>query len=98
MWGLSSQTSLLKATYQSIIFRDQLWASLCFVTLQFKQPSHQLGEVFHDFLQGWFPDTIPAAKTENWSRVLSSETGPFQRLIPGKATAPYGTRKRTQPQ
>jgi hypothetical protein len=30
-----------------------LWASLSSATLNFKQPLHQLGELFHDFLQGW---------------------------------------------
>jgi len=35
----------------TLIFRDQLWASP-FSTLDFKQPLHQVGVVFHDFLQG----------------------------------------------
>jgi len=45
--------SLLETIHQSLIFRDQLWASLSSARLVFKQPLHQLGEVFHDFLQGW---------------------------------------------
>jgi len=40
------------------IFSDQLWASLTSVALEFKQPLHQLGEVFHDFLQDWLTNTI----------------------------------------
>jgi hypothetical protein len=49
--GLSCQISLLKTLHQSLILRDQLWASLSSATLDFKQPVHQLGEFFHGFLQ-----------------------------------------------
>ncbi len=50
------QMSLLEFLHQSVIFRDQLGTSLVSVTLDFKQPLHQLSEVFHDFLHragGW---------------------------------------------
>jgi hypothetical protein len=53
LWGLSCQMSLLESLHQSLIFRHQLWASLSSAPLVFKQPLHQLGEVFHDFLHGW---------------------------------------------
>jgi hypothetical protein len=33
--------------HRSLIFRGQLWASLPSATLDFKQPLHQFGEVFH---------------------------------------------------
>jgi hypothetical protein len=50
--GLSCQMSLPEILDQSLIFRDQLWASLAFfATLYFKQPTHQLGNIFHDFLR-----------------------------------------------
>jgi hypothetical protein len=58
MWGLSSQPSLLQRIHQSLIFRDQFWASLLLVAVDFKEPAHQLGEVLHDFLQGLVADTI----------------------------------------
>jgi hypothetical protein len=32
---------------------------------------HQLLKVFHEFLQGWLPDTIRGSQTENWSKVIS---------------------------
>jgi hypothetical protein len=40
--------SLLEILDQSLIFRDQFWASsVFFATLYFRQPTHQLGEIFH---------------------------------------------------
>ena len=75
--GLSSQTSLLQRIHQSLIFRDQFRASLCFATLDFKEPVHQLGEVSHDFLQGWLQTRYVTAPAEDWSKVLSSRGGFF---------------------
>jgi hypothetical protein len=63
--GPFSGASLLQTIHQSLIFRDQCRASVSFEPLDFEKPSHQLAEVSHDFLQGWFTDTIgdcPAEK------------------------------------
>jgi hypothetical protein len=63
--------SLLETLYQSLIFRHQLSASLSSARLVFKQPLHQLGEVFHDFLQGWLTGMIRVGKAKNCSKVNS---------------------------
>jgi hypothetical protein len=51
IWGSCRDHSFPQTIHQSVVFRDQLWASLSSTTLDFKQPLHQLGKVFHDFLQ-----------------------------------------------
>jgi hypothetical protein len=46
--GLSCQMSFLEILGQSLIIRDQLWASLVFfATLYFRQLRDQLGQIFH---------------------------------------------------
>ena len=69
--------SVLQTTHQSLIFRDQLWAS-SFATLDFKKPLHQIGEVFHYFLQCWprlvgwqtYLGDIPGTKLVKTDQVL----------------------------
>jgi hypothetical protein len=77
MWGLSSQTSFLQRIHQSPIFRDQFRISVCFVTLEFKEPLHQQGEVSHDFLRGWLPITIRDGT--NGRVVISDQVGAFSK-------------------
>jgi hypothetical protein len=73
--GLSRQTSLLEILDQSLIFRDQLWASsVFFATLYFKQPTHQLGEIFHQ-------------QAENWSQMNSFRGGSVPRGVGVAASA-----------
>jgi hypothetical protein len=95
LWGLSCQVSLLQTIHQSLIFCDQLWASLSSATLDFKQPLHQLGEVLHDFIQ-WLAKLVRLAKIigdsqgQHWSKVLtfaeSLEAMPAFNRAPGAAS------------
>jgi len=75
--GLFCQDFLPETIHQSLVFRDQRCASLSSATLDFKQPLHQLGEGFHDFLQGWCTDPALQRREEGGS---SSIGVPFRIL------------------
>ena len=51
--GPGHHISLLQAFHQSLVFRDQFWVTLSSAALDFKQPTHQLAEVFHVLLHSW---------------------------------------------
>src|SRR5580704_9258654 len=50
--GFPAKFLFCRPSIKSLIFLDRLWASLSSATLDFKEPLHQLSEVFRHFLQG----------------------------------------------
>jgi hypothetical protein len=55
--------------------------------LDFEESFHQLGEVSHDFLQGWFTETIGDCRGEKLFNCDQFQGGRFPRLVPEKTIA-----------